>query len=158
MLCYVQSVRELRYKGWRSHEKKSQRTIIRTLLPLRGFGQGPLYSSNCFVSKSVTLQKRSAQGCKRAKHKAYRPLDDRWVILRTSKAFLYFRARRDEICCAFDSPQFVDKITVKDRVNDFFWYIFLKLGQMLLRLISYNQNKIFLIKDHNPKTRINEST
>ena len=31
------------------------------------------------------------------KHKTYSPLDDRWVILTTSKAFHYFRARQDEI-------------------------------------------------------------
>ena len=63
---------------------------------------------------------------KGAKHKAYSPLDDRWVILTTSKAFDYFRARRDEIRYAFDPPYFVDKITVEDRVSDSFRYIFLK--------------------------------
>ena len=46
----------------------------------------------------------------------YNPLDDRWIILTTSKAFHYFRVRRDEIRSAFDPPQFVDKITVKDQV------------------------------------------
>ena len=48
----------------------------------------------------------------------YSPLDDRRVILTTSKAFHYFRARRDEIRFAFDPPKFVDKITVEDRVSD----------------------------------------
>ena len=48
----------------------------------------------------------------------YSPLDDRWVILTTSKAFDYFRARRDEIRFVFDPLQFVDKITVEDRVSD----------------------------------------
>ena len=47
-------------------------------------------------------------------------------ILTTSKAFHYFRARRDEIRFAFDPPQFVDKITVEDRVSDSLWYIILK--------------------------------
>ena len=39
---------------------------------------------------------------KGVKHKAYNPLDDYWVILTTSKAFDYFRARRDEVRFAFD--------------------------------------------------------
>ena len=43
-----------------------------------------------------------------AKHKTYRPLDDHWVILSTSNAFDYFRARRDEIRFTFDPPEFVD--------------------------------------------------
>ena len=53
-----------------------------------------------------------------AKHKTYSHLDDRWVILTTSKAFHYFRARQDEIRFAFDPPKFVDKITVEHRVSD----------------------------------------
>ena len=61
-----------------------------------------------------------------AKHNTYSPLDDYWVILTTSKAFHYFRARLDEIRFAFDPPSFVDKITVEDRVSDSFRYIFLK--------------------------------
>ena len=48
----------------------------------------------------------------------YSPLDDRWIILTTSKAFHYFRARRDEIRFAFDLPKFVDRITAEDRVSD----------------------------------------
>ena len=36
----------------------------------------------------------------------------------TSKAFHYFRARRDEIRFAFDPPKIVDKITVEDMVSD----------------------------------------
>ena len=54
------------------------------------------------------------------------PLDDRWVILTTSKAFHYFRARRDEIRFAFDPTKFVNKITVEDRVSDSLWNIILK--------------------------------
>ena len=42
--------------------------------------------------------------CNRAEYKTYSPLDDRWVIMTTSKAFHYFRARQDEIRFAFD-PQ-----------------------------------------------------
>ena len=34
----------------------------------------------------------------------YHPLDDHWVILSTSKAFEYFRARGDEIVFTFDPP------------------------------------------------------
>ena len=34
----------------------------------------------------------------------YSPLDDRWVMLMTSKAFQYFRVRRYEIRFAFDPP------------------------------------------------------
>ena len=52
-----------------------------------------------------------------AKHKTYSPLDDRLVILTTSKAFHYFQARRDEIRFAFDPRKFVDKINVEDRVR-----------------------------------------
>ena len=78
------------------------------------------------VRESATLQERFVQDRKRAKHKTYSPLDDRWVILTTTKAFHYFRARREEIRWAFDPPKFVNKITVDDRLNDSFWYIFLK--------------------------------
>ena len=38
-------------------------------------------------------------------------------MLTTSKAFHYFRVRRDEIRFAFDFLV-LDKITVQDRVND----------------------------------------
>ena len=48
------------------------------------------------------LKEMSVQGCTRAKHKIYRPLDDLWLILSTSKAFDYWRARRDKIRFAFD--------------------------------------------------------
>ena len=61
---------------------------------------------------------RSVQGSKRTEHKTYSPPDDRWVILTTSKAFHYFRARRDEIRFVFNPPKFVDKITVEDRMSD----------------------------------------
>ena len=76
--------------------------------------------------QSATLKKWSVQGCKRAEYKTYSPLDDRWVILTTSRAFHYFRAWRDEIRFAFDPPKSVDKITVEDRVWDSLWYIILK--------------------------------
>ena len=48
----------------------------------------------------------------------YSPLDHCWVILTTPKNLSIFRARRDEIRCAFNPPQFVDKINVEDRVSD----------------------------------------
>ena len=47
-------------------------------------------------------------------------------MLTTSKAFHYFRPRRDEVRFAFDPPKFVDKITIEDKVSDFLWYILLK--------------------------------
>ena len=72
------------------------------------------------------LKEWSVQGCKRAKHKTYSPVDDYRVILTKSKAFHYFQARRDEIRFAFDPPYFVDKITEEDRVSDSFRHIFLK--------------------------------
>ena len=90
------------------------------------FRQGPSYSPNRLVSQSATLKEWSVQDCKRAEHKTYSPLGARWVILTTSKAFHYFRARRDEIRFAFDPPKFIDKITVEDRVSDSLWYIILK--------------------------------
>ena len=82
----------------------NQGTKIRTLSPLRSFGQGPSYSPNRLVSQSAMLYERSVKGCTRAKHKTYSPLDDHWVILSSSKAFDYFRTRRDEIRCVFDPP------------------------------------------------------
>ena len=65
-------------------------TRIRTLSPLWRFRQGPPISPNRLVSQSATLKELSVQGCKRAKHKTYIPLDHRWVILATWKAFHYF--------------------------------------------------------------------
>ena len=50
------------------------------------------------------LPTRSVKGYRMAKNKTYGPHDDHWVILSTSNAFDYFRARRDEILCAFDPP------------------------------------------------------
>ena len=122
----MQSVRELRSKGWRSPDYQSEGTGIRTLSPLRRFRQGPSYSPNRLVSQSATLKEWSVQDCKRAKHKTFSPLEDRWVILTSSKAFDYFRAWRDEIRFAFYPPLFVDKITVQDRVSNSFRYTFLK--------------------------------
>ena len=63
---------------------------------------------------------------KRAKHKTYSAIDDNWVILTTSKAFYYFQVWRNENRFAFAHPQYVNKITVEDRVSDSFRYIFLK--------------------------------
>ena len=67
------------------------------------FRQGPSYSPNRLVSQSATLKEWSVQGCKRAKHKTYSPPDYHWTTL-TTKAFHYFRARRDEFRFAFESP------------------------------------------------------
>ena len=58
------------------------------------------------------------------------PLDDRWVILSSSKAFNFFRTPWDEIRCVFDPPYFVNLITVEDRMRDSFWHIFLERGTM----------------------------
>ena len=38
----------------------------------------------------------------------YSPLDDRWVILSTTKAFIYFWTRQDEIRRAIDAPYIVE--------------------------------------------------
>ena len=61
------------------------------LLPLRRFRQGPSYTCipSRLVSQSATLNELSIQGCKRAKHMTYNPINDHWVILTTSKAFHY---------------------------------------------------------------------
>ena len=74
----------------------------------RGRGSGPCslqgqsYSPNRLVSQSAMLKEYSVQSYIRAKHKTYRPLDDLRVILPTSQAFDYFRARSDKIRFAFD--------------------------------------------------------
>ena len=62
----MQSVRELRSKGWRSPDLQSERTGIRALSPLRRLRQGPTYSPNRLVSQSAKLKELSVQGCKRA--------------------------------------------------------------------------------------------
>ena len=98
------SVSELRPKGRRSPVLQSEGVRIRTLSSLRRFGQGTSFSPNRLVSQSAMLQEKIEQDCKRAKHNNYRPLDDHWIILTTSKAVHYFRARRDEIRSAFDPP------------------------------------------------------
>ena len=54
--------------------------------------------------RTMILKEWSVQDCKRAKHKTYTSLDDSRVILTTSKAFHYFRARRNEIRFAVDPP------------------------------------------------------
>ena len=56
---------------WVPLQIKGDVTRITPLLRLRRFRQSPLYSSNRLVSQSATLQERSAQCCKRAKHKNY---------------------------------------------------------------------------------------
>ena len=56
----------------------------------------------------VQCFRKDIKGCRRDEHKTYGPLDDYWVILSTSKAYDYLRARRDEICFVFDPPWFVD--------------------------------------------------
>ena len=63
--------------------------MIRTLSPLRRFGQDPSYSPNRLVSQSAMLLERSVQCCRMAKHKTYIPLDEQCVILSFSKAFNY---------------------------------------------------------------------
>ena len=54
-----------------------------------GLRQGPLYSPNRLVSQSTMLKERSVQGCRRAKHKTYSPVDDHWVILSSSKLVIF---------------------------------------------------------------------
>ena len=66
------------------------------------FGQGPSYSPNRLVSQSAMFSEKVLQGCTRAKNKTFSHLDDQWVILSSSKAFKYFRTRRDKIWCVFD--------------------------------------------------------
>ena len=80
--------------------KKLEETGIRTLAPLRRFGQGASYmyssSPRRLVSQSAMLQERSVKGCRRTTHKTHRPLDVHWVILSTSKPFTelqYFPSR-----------------------------------------------------------------
>ena len=90
------------------------------LSPLRRFGQVPSYSPRSLVSQSETLCERSVQGCGMAKNNTYSPLDYHWVILSTSKAFNYFRARRDEICCAVgvqNTKMFHTPLSVDGRYN-----------------------------------------
>ena len=64
----------------------------------------PSYSPLRIVRQSAMLSKRPVQGCRRAKHKTYRPHDDHWIVLSTSKALDYFKARRDETRFVFDPP------------------------------------------------------
>ena len=103
-MCYAQSVRELRSKAEGVPTKKSEGTGIRTLSPLKRLRQSPVYSPNRLVSQSSTLMEWSVQGCKSAHRKTNSLLDDRMVILTTTRAFHYLRARRDEIRFTFDLP------------------------------------------------------
>ena len=82
---------ELRSYRLRSPDLQSEGTKIRTFSPLRRFGQGPSYSPNRLVSQNAMHYGRSVQGCLRANHKTYGPLDDQWVILSSSEEFNYFR-------------------------------------------------------------------
>ena len=74
----------------------------------RGRGSGPclllggLDKSRHIVSTALLVRvqcfrKDLYKAVEGPKHKTYLPRDDQWVILSTSKAFDYFRARRDEI-------------------------------------------------------------
>ena len=123
MLYYAESVREVRSKGWRSPDYQSEGAGIRTLSPLRRFRQGPSYSPNRLVSQSATLKECSVQGCKRAKHNTYSPLNDHWVILSTSKAFRYFLARRCKKSqkCSGIIINFLEKFSLKNVI-----YVMLK--------------------------------
>ena len=85
-----------------------------------------IVSTAWLVRVQLMRQESSVHGFIRAKHKTYSPLGDHWVIMALSKAFNYFRTRRDKIDCAFDSLRFLSKITVKDWMRDSFWPIFLK--------------------------------
>ena len=104
----------------------------------RGRGSGPsrlwggLEKARHIVPTAllVIVQRFRNDLCKTVKGPSTRPIDspidDRWVILTTLKAFHYFRARQDEIRFAFDPPKFVDNITVEYRLSDSLWYIILK--------------------------------
>ena len=46
---------------------------------------------NRLVSRSAMFKKRYVQGCRKAKHKTLRPIDDHLVIFSSSKAFDYFK-------------------------------------------------------------------
>ena len=52
-----------------------------------GCATSSLYASSGPNAEGVPTNKR---GRKRAKHNAYNPLDDQWVMLSSSKAFDYF--------------------------------------------------------------------
>ena len=65
-------------------------TKIKTLSPLRRFGQVPSYCPRRLVSQSSMLWGRYVQGCKRIKRKTSRPFDDHRVILTTSNGVELF--------------------------------------------------------------------
>ena len=90
--------------GLLNSQLKPEGLRIRTLSPIRRFGQGLPYSLHRPFSQGTILQEQSAQNRRRTKHNTYRPLDYHWVILSTSKPFNYFLARHDEIRYAFDPP------------------------------------------------------
>ena len=87
-LCPAQSVPELRSKGCRNPNKQSEGIKLRTLSPLQRFGQGPSCSPYRLVSQPERLKEESEHGCRGAKYKTYCLLDDPWIILSTSKAFV----------------------------------------------------------------------
>ena len=124
------------------------------------FRKGSLEKYGCrlqwFITFHVSFKEWSVQGCKRAEHKTYSPLDDRWVILTTSPAFHYFRARRDEIRFTFDPPKFVDKITVEDRVSDSLWYsLHIWPFEVCRQDHRRRQGKWFFVI-HNPETILHQ--
>ena len=88
--------------------KRTQIAWLETMrLTIRGDEDQGLISSEEVCDKSrhiVPAPWISVQGCRGAEQAICRPLDDHLTILSTSKAFNYFRARRDEIRCAFDFP------------------------------------------------------
>ena len=81
--------------------------------PLRRFRKGPSYSPNRIVSQSATLKEWYVQGCIRAKHKTYIPLDDHWVMQTTSGVSLFasltrwnsFRFWPSLVCSDFPTNQ-----------------------------------------------------
>ena len=148
----MQSLRELRSmkKEWRLTNSNNQ----------RGEGLGPChlwggldklrhYSPNRLVSESAKLQIRSAQGYKRTKRKTFSLLDDRWVILTTSKAFHYFWARRDEnslriwssLVCRQDQGEWS-----RSRPGE--WFLLILIIEVILIFIvpNFDRNSVYDLK------------
>ena len=77
----------------------------------------------------------------------YSPLDDHWVILTTSKAFYYYRARQDVIRFAFDPKilnkflNFFKKLVISVTLWQQFWIDERKsktLAKQIIRKCRYN--------------------
>ena len=98
----MQSVHDLGAKGLKESRITIKGDGDQDLVASGEVRQGPSYSPDRLISQRATLKEWYVQGCKKTKYKIYSPLDDRLVILTTSKAFDYCRARRDEIRFAFD--------------------------------------------------------